>query len=388
MNPQETEETKMRTMVKSRSEQRQKVKAVFGSATDRFSEYLTPVPGVGRYNLEVDGESNLLKKSPSISKRGYVASFVSKAPKLSFIEDKGTPGPCSYDIYQGTLSVPPEGEGRPMTAFIPSGNGRVPFPPPNKVPGPAAYHIHPDPGTSPLLRYKPSATFESKSKRESFIQINDVPSAAKYKPHLVSPNALSSPPRRIRTMNGDLAPPPGEAPRHTPGSPIPLSEPKIPLKGDIVFYKSTYTRFQDIGKDNKVPGPQQYFTDSMEEDYFPEKTLRSCGTYHGKYVGKLQSEKRRPPHTFGADLDRFKDSVYGRLDLKAQIPGPGTYFDDLNFFSSINAGGSPTTSPRRMSPVKSTRNLEQHTYREGNSSMKKKGKGSTKSLNITGGKFI
>lgn len=30
-------------------------------------------------------------------------------------------------------------------------------------------------------------------------------------------------------------------------------------------------------------------------------------------------------HTFGANKDRFKDSVYGRLDLKAEIPG--TLFD-------------------------------------------------------------
>ncbi len=363
----------MRTLVKSRSEQRKNVNAAFGATTERFVEQLTIVPGVGRYNLnDVNGESNLIKRTPSLSKRGYVASFVSKAPKLSFIEDKGTPGPCSYDIYQGTLSVSPAGEGRPMTAFIPSGNGRVPFPPPNKVPGPAAYVIHPDPGTSPILRAKASATFESKSKRESFIKINDVPSAAKYKPHLVPPDALSSPPRRIRTVNGDLAPPPGEPPLRAPGSPLPISEPKIPLKGDIVFYKSTYTRFQDIGKDNKVPGPQRYFTDSMEKDYFPEKELRSSGTYRGKYIGKLQGEKKRPPHTFGADLDRFKDSVYGRLDLKALIPGPGTYFDDLNFFSSINAGGSPTTSPRRMSPVKSTRNLEQHVYNDSTASLKKK----------------
>ena len=30
-------------------------------------------------------------------------------------------------------------------------------------------------------------------------------------------------------------------------------------------------------------------------------------------------------HTFGADKDRFKHSFMGRLDLKAEIPGVGTY---------------------------------------------------------------
>jgi hypothetical protein len=363
LNPEESKEVKMRKLVQSR--QGSPVSpSVFGSSTDRFIPQPNLSPGVGRYNLEISGESNMIKTSPSLSKRGYVSSFVSKAPKLPVLEDKGVPGPCSYDIYQSSLSQTSDSLQHPSTMFIPSGNGRVPFPPPNNVPGPAAYSPNADPGHSPLLTCKPSATFLSETKRNSFLYVNDIPSAAKYKPYLVSVDRLSSPPRRARTANGDLALPPGSPVSRAVGSPIPIEDPRIPINGDVTFWKSTYLRFQDVGKDNKVPGPQRYFTDNMLEEYFPAKSLRSSGTYRGKYMGKLQAAKAKAPHTFGADLDRFKDSVYGRLDLIAQIPGPGTYFEDINSLSTIRA-----TSPERtMSPVKSARhseNLTPHTYGSG-----------------------
>ena len=266
-----------------------------------------------------------------------ILTLPSKAPKLSFIEDKGTPGPCSYDIYTDTMAPSPDALLRPSTAFIPSGDGRVPFPPPNKVPGPAAYEPHPDPG-SPFLRIKSSATFASTTKRESFIQINDVPHGLTYEPFLVDIKRISSPTKIYRD---------------SPGSPA-KKEPYIPFNTDIQFFKSTYTRFQDLGKDNKVPGPDRYFDPQAEQKYYhPQPSLRSVGNYRGKYCGKIHQKVVHPVHTFGADKDRFKNSVYGRLDLKAQIPGPGTYFEDLNQFSSI----SPSSSPRKgtLSPVRSVR---------------------------------
>jgi hypothetical protein len=42
------------------------------------------------------------------------------------------------------------------------------------------------------------------------------------------------------------------------------------------------------------------------------------------YLGK-QNEIGNKPHTMGADKDRFKNSIYGRLDLAAESPGVGQY---------------------------------------------------------------
>lgn len=331
LSPKETDAMRMRRMVQSRQDLHSP--SAFGCRTDRFKDELTGSPGVGQYNLD---KSTLLKDTPSLSKKGYVASFVSKAPKLSFIVDKGTPGPCSYDIYTDTMAPSPDALTRPSTAFIPSGDGRVPFPPPNKVPGPAAYSPHEDPG-SPFLRAKTSATFSSKSKRESFIQINDVPHGLTYEAFLVDMKRLSSP---------------AKITRDGPDSPA-RKEPYIPFNTDIQFYKSTYTRFQDVGRDNKVPGPQRYFDEDAEKKYYhPQPSLRSVGNYQGRYCGKIHQKVVNPVHTFGADKDRFKDSAFGRLDLKALIPGPGSYFEDLGQLSAISADQSPR---RTMSPVRSIR---------------------------------
>jgi hypothetical protein len=133
-------------------------------------------------------------------------------------------------------------------------------------------------------------------------------------------------------------------------------------EGDIDWSRGggRQERFDHIGKDNHVPPPTSYFptpyfnpatTSSSGQSLLvdgmqlsPKKnntnlasldfggnlaedsvrSLRSVGNYRGKLKGKL-NERPATTHTFGADKDRFKNSAFGRLDLIAEIPGPGTY---------------------------------------------------------------
>lgn len=281
----------------------------FGSGSQRFTTELTISPGVGSYDIQDLENSSLLLGSPSISKKGYTTSFRSKSPRLSPAhKNPGVPGPASYDTRATEISHLAGGDKRPSTAFVSSGNGRVPFPPPNKVPGPCAYLINHDPGRSPLLLKKTSATFESKTRRDSIFKVNDVPAAGRYV--LPTPyNAL----------------------------------------GDLQWTRSSFVRFQDIGKDNNVPGPQRYFNPKNEEEYFPRHTLRSSGTYRGQYAGKLQQKGHAMP-TFGTDPDRFKNSTFGRLDLKGLLPGPGAYYEDLACLSVFSPPPERSPSPTRPPP--------------------------------------
>lgn len=267
----------------------------FGCRTERFDfEELTPTPGVGKYQVT---DRSLELRSPSLSRKGY---RVNTAPKLPVFAASDVPGPCAYSPKM--TSIGDVDTSRPTTAFIPSGMGRVPFSPPNKVPGPNSYEINPEPGVSPLLKKKKSYYFESTERRSKFLDTNDIPPPLSY--HNAFP-ALPSP------------------------------------KHDVEWSKSSFKRFSELGKDNFVPGPDRYFQEHREEEYFPRKTLRTAGNYRGRYIGKLQAQPKRPPTTFGADKDRQKGRFLGRLDLKAQIPGPGQYFEHLH--SSF----SPPVSPRR-----------------------------------------
>ncbi len=295
----------------------------FGRSSSRFGfDELNPNPGVGSYETNV---GTLLRRTPSLSSKGYGNSFVSKSPKIAPFIDLGNPGPADYDIPSFTQS--PKYKQRPSTSFIQSGDGkRVPFAPPNDYPGPSDYHINYFPGKSPLLIHKKSATFESVTDRNSFFD-------------QVSP---SPPPGKYRIERAD----------------------KIykSASGDINFAKSSREeRFNHIGRDNHVPGPHTYFqtpvqyspgksvhgqdntnrspprspsrgVDSQHSlhegsitDDHTVKSLRSVGGQHrGKLLGK-QNERAAPMQTFGADKDRFKNSTFGRLDLIAEIPGPGSY---------------------------------------------------------------
>lgn len=277
----------------------------FGTSSDRFGCDLTITPGVGSYDLVDSERSSLLLDSPSISKKGFTTSFRSKSPRVAPVhKNPGIPGPASYNTSVMELSHISSSNLSP--AFIPSGKGRVPFPPPNKVPGPCAYSPNSDPGRSPLLRNKPSSTFESKSKRDAIFKANDFPIVGTYE----------------------------------------VGVPKKPI-GDLQWTKSAYIRFQDLGRDNKVPGPQRYFSDRNFEEYFPRNTLRSSGTYRGGYVGKQQQKSRPVLSTFGVEANRFRNSTFGRLDLRAGQPGPGSYYPDLSAISSFSPPPSRSPSPTR-----------------------------------------
>lgn len=272
----------------------------FGISSNRFDTHATYTPGVGAYNVTPEYQSALLIESPSVSRKGYKGSFGSKTPKFPPSLDSGIPGPNSYSIEATSLagsihatraSSPPR-----SAAFSPSGKGRVPFPDPQPIPGPNSYYPR-DPAISPLLVQKGSSTFLSQSKRDSFIRTSETPSPAAYTP-LLSPG-------------------------------------KEHAKGDIQWSKSPQIRFRDLGKDNFVPGPQRYFNPELDAKLFsPAKNARSCGSYRGPYIGK-QSEHGIVLPTFGTDQDRFKHSFCGRLDLIAEIPGPGAYHDDLSVFSTV-----------------------------------------------------
>ena len=287
----------------------------FGTRTDRFQmDELNPTPGVGSYSVS---DRSFELKTPSLSKKGY---RVNTAPKLPTFAASEVPGPCSYSPKM--VSIGDVDKTRPSTAFKASGYGRVPFPPPNTVPGPNAYEINLEPFVSPVLKKKKSFYFESTERRGKYLDVNDIPPPLSYS-----------------------------------GAFNPLDSPKT---GDLEWSRSTFKRFSDLGKDNRVPGPERYFQDQREEE---KPSLRTVGNYRGRYLGKLQDSPKRPPTTFGADKERAKGRFLGRLDLKAEIPGPGQYFDHLH--SSFSPPVSPnlsTLSPSKRSIVEGLHGLSRGMY--------------------------
>lgn len=277
----------------------------FGSSTTRFElDELSPNPGVGSYNI--DHENSLIRRTPSVSKRG---DYASKSLRLTPQPINHVPGPGQYNLPD--LSYLEPWQRRPSTAFVASGKGRVPFPDPNPYPGPSDYYINFNPGESPILKKKISATFASKSGRDSFFDaLSPAPPASKY-----------------WVQNSSLG-----------------------ANHDVAWHKSTFVRMQQIGYDNQVPGCHRYFDDRVS---YEKKSMRSCGNYRGKLMGKQYESPVEAVHTFGADKERFKDSVYGRLDLKALIPGPGTY-DDIHRSAKERAKSARVTtafSPTRLKSI-------------------------------------
>jgi hypothetical protein len=296
----------------------------FSSSTSRFQlDEITSNPGVGTYETN---KSSFLQKSPSFSSKGFGNSFLSKTPQITPFQDLGNPGPSQYNIRSFSDS-PPKSKRRPTTSFIASGNGRIPFPPPNSNPGPSDYYINFDPGRSQILLKKESATFSSVTDRNSvFDQVTVAPPPGKYR--------VEKADKFFKKAEGDI---------------------------DWSRGGAREERFNHIGKDNHVPPPNTYFPtpyfnpattsssgqtltsdgmhmspkrhnsglasldvggNNLAEDSV--RSLRSVGNYRGKLKGKL-NERPATTHTFGADKDRFKNSAFGRLDLIAEIPGPGTY---------------------------------------------------------------
>lgn len=124
--------------------------------------------GPGFYEGRLDGPSSLIKFSPSLSKKGYGGAFVSKTEKLPAErkELENSPGPGHYEPRE-QFSSSKAG----CSVFTNGGEGRTPYELGPNTPGPADYNIPTtEPGASKLLAKKPSATFLSASKRDSFFK--------------------------------------------------------------------------------------------------------------------------------------------------------------------------------------------------------------------------
>ena len=247
----------------------------FGSAKKFDDSHINEHPGVGKYHPDVI--LNPLSKNPSVSKKGHGA-FISTKKKLvdCYLPASITPGPGAY-----ILDLEPAGF---AIQFTTCKDGRVPYYLQGKGnPGPLDYEVNDD-FTPKLMKKQESYFMRSKSDKNlgSFLSLmSAAPGVGIYN----LPNAF-----------------------HDPNKPA------------FIWSKSTFTRFRDIGVDNKVPPPTKYF-DDREEDVTQGRVLRSAGGYRGKYIGKQYTAKNDAAHTFGADTDRFKHSFCGRLDLAAEAPG-------------------------------------------------------------------
>jgi hypothetical protein len=150
----------------------------FGSTDKRFQSVLSEVPGPSSYpNLY---EDVMVRRSPSVSKKGFLSS---KAPQRPDGFSPDTPGPGHYSI-PGIGTVKLTGAG--TAAFLPNGqNGRIPFDKPHDYPGPLAYEVNYD---SKLTTWAPvslrrlsSASIRSGSNRESFLKcFSDSPGIGEY----------------------------------------------------------------------------------------------------------------------------------------------------------------------------------------------------------------
>lgn len=343
----------------------------FGSSSIRFHlNELTPNPGVGEYDTHV---SSVLKKTPSFSQRGFGA-FSSKQKRCDLFKEKDVPGPAHYKLQSlGYLSPDQQ---RPSTGFIPSGNGRVPFPPPKNIPGPSDYWINHDPGRSPILTRKRSATFESVTTRDSFFdKMSPAPGPGKYKSErankLVFPaNSAGDIDMRKNSVvdrfdhigkdnqvpgvhayfqrpyidpHNPPSTPSSPASRSRPGTSHSTSSPSLlPGLGSGVVNGGASGVFSEaFGERPSSPATRKVLVrtgsttsyvlnegelDLCSHHYNNDKkpSLRTVGNFRGRHLGKM-NQVPIVTHTFGADKDRFKNSVFGRLDLAAQIPGPGTY---------------------------------------------------------------
>jgi hypothetical protein len=159
----------------------------------------------------------------------------------------------------------------------------------HEVPGPNAYQTKPTYAYCPAhMRRLNSASLRSGTRRDSEFS-KRTPGAAKYY-SLPTGNRWDIP----KNFNKDI---------HTFG----------PIKDR--FANSFQGNMAEV---EAIPGPGAY----MQILQKPEQA--SEGGRRSKYVGK-QNEIGKRFHTMGADKDRFKNSIYGRLDLIAAIPGVGSY---------------------------------------------------------------
>ncbi len=235
---------------------------------------LCGVPGVNSYDVYKH------------EKRGGLG--FSEVPKKSqFDIQNGHPGPNSYrlevDVSKRTRGV----------KFVTSKQGRMPFgAEPAAIPGPNSYAIK-HKYEPKLLSKLTSASFRSDSRRDSeFSKMPVGPGIGRY----------------VLPTQNDWGKTPNTNPEiHTFG---PIKDRFAnSFQGPLAVYAA-------------VPGPGKY--DTAGYSPFALKPRTSPGARRNAYLGK-QNEIGNKPHTFGADKDRFKDSIYGRLDLIAEMPGVGAY---------------------------------------------------------------
>jgi hypothetical protein len=243
----------------------------FGKSA-KLPRELCGVPGVNSYEINHGKPGGL--------------GFSRVELKSQFDKQNNNPGPNSYQL-ETDVSKRTRG-----TKFV-QGGSRTPYGPDRPpIPGPNSYSVNH--GYVPkLLRKQQSASFRSASRRDSeFSKMGVGPGIGKYV---------------LPTLN-DWSKEPNTNPEiHTFG---PIKDRFAnSFQGPLAVYAA-------------VPGPGQYNTIGMSP--FALKPKTAPGSKRSKYLGK-QNEIGNKPHTFGADKDRFKDSVYGRLDLIALAPGVGAY---------------------------------------------------------------
>ena len=252
----------------------------FGSEM-RLKRELVDTPGVNSYDIYG-------KQQP----KGL--GFSSVELKSIFDKRTCTPGPNSYDL-ETDVSTRTR-----SCRFVTSKQERTPFDKPKNIPGPNSYIIQ-LPGQPKRMRNLRSASIRSATRRDSeFSKDNGGPGIGKYV--LQTANKWA----QAKNLNPEL---------HTFG----------PIKDRFA------NSFQgNMAVAGAVPGPGMYTFDQSfqrRRQELPEKEGQRLYKLPGKqkrFLGK-QNEKGVKPHTFGADKDRFKDSMYGRLDLIAEAPGVGEY---------------------------------------------------------------
>jgi hypothetical protein len=139
----------------------------FGDRKNRFNENTTSNPGPGYY---YEDQNNLMRKSASLSKKGFGNAFVSKSDRLSsVILNHNQAGPGHYNPKAVDEVYASSKAGRFAQSDI--AKGRMPYEDPLRNgprPGPGEYKVEANflPG---YLRSKPTVAFASQSGRDSFL---------------------------------------------------------------------------------------------------------------------------------------------------------------------------------------------------------------------------
>lgn len=290
-------------------EHNKQAKKGFGSQGDRFYKSFTEIaslnaqPGPGLYHEE---KKEMILKGPSLSKKGYGNSFLSKVNKLdSYIEKSITPGPGEYDT-KDTLTIE-QANKKGSTAFIQSGNGRVPYVDHlivAEIPGPANYDALKYVSEFNCRDKKPSASYQSKVERAKFL------------------------------IKKSVAPPPGtyDTPDHLPR-----------VSQEIIWAMSKVSKVSpELLRIPETPAPTRYFNSTSQDDQ-AVKTLRTVGNFQGPFADKQANQPHRHGVAFGEEGDRFRNTFLGKLHQAGEKPGPGWY-DPLLYSATAN-GSHPDARP-------------------------------------------